>query len=153
MGLELQKRVAVVTGASKGIGLAVVRTLLDEGAHVVAASRRTTPELDELAGELVHVPADLMDPDAPARILARAIDAFGRLGRRRQQRRRSGCAAPRSGGAIVNARAAAAGADFCWPKHRVGVANGRYAPINDPGCRGGGVGVGPALTKALSEEF
>ena len=42
MDLELNGRVAVVTGASKGIGLAIARTLLEEGAHVVAASRTRT---------------------------------------------------------------------------------------------------------------
>ena len=36
MNLELHGRVAVVTGASRGIGLAVTRTLLEEGARVVA---------------------------------------------------------------------------------------------------------------------
>jgi NAD(P)-dependent dehydrogenase (short-subunit alcohol dehydrogenase family) len=40
MGLHFSVRGAVVTGASKGIGLAVTRTLLEEGAHVVAASRQ-----------------------------------------------------------------------------------------------------------------
>jgi NAD(P)-dependent dehydrogenase (short-subunit alcohol dehydrogenase family) len=79
MDLNLEGRVAVVSGASKGIGLAVVRTLLDEGARVVATSRRPTPELDELAGELLHVPADLMDPDAPAEVIARANERFGGL--------------------------------------------------------------------------
>ena len=43
MDLELNGRVAVVTGASKGIGLAIARTLLEEGAHVVVASR-TAPD-------------------------------------------------------------------------------------------------------------
>ena len=62
MDLNLSDRVAVVTGASEGIGLAVTRTLLDEGARVVATSRNRTPELDELSGDLLHVPADLMDP-------------------------------------------------------------------------------------------
>ena len=79
MDLELNNRVAVVTGASKGIGLAVTRTLLDEGAHVVATSRNRTSELDALDGELLHVPADLMDPHAPAEIVARAVEAFGGL--------------------------------------------------------------------------
>jgi NAD(P)-dependent dehydrogenase (short-subunit alcohol dehydrogenase family) len=79
MDLELSGRVAVVTGASKGIGLAVTRTLLAEGARVVAASR-TRGGLDDLAGPaFVHVPVDLMDPDAPAEVMARAAESFGGL--------------------------------------------------------------------------
>jgi NAD(P)-dependent dehydrogenase (short-subunit alcohol dehydrogenase family) len=77
MDLDLAGRVAVVTGASKGIGLAVTRTLLEEGASVVATSRSRTPELDALGGNLLHVPADLMDPDAPAAAVARAVESFG----------------------------------------------------------------------------
>ena len=40
MDLHLTDKVAVVTGANKGIGLATTEALLAEGAHVVAASRR-----------------------------------------------------------------------------------------------------------------
>src|SRR5882724_2831775 len=80
MDLQLAGRVAVVTAASKGIGIAVTRTLLDEGARVVAVSRRSTPELDAIAGrDLVHVAADLMEPDAPAAAVNRAAELFGRL--------------------------------------------------------------------------
>jgi NAD(P)-dependent dehydrogenase (short-subunit alcohol dehydrogenase family) len=79
MDLHLSGRTAVITGASKGIGLAVTRTLLDEGARVVAVSRSRTDDLDSLSGELVHVPADLMDAEAPALIVARAGEAFGGL--------------------------------------------------------------------------
>jgi NAD(P)-dependent dehydrogenase (short-subunit alcohol dehydrogenase family) len=79
MDLDLNGRVAVVTGASKGIGLAVARTLLEEGALVVAASRTRSEELDALGADLMHVPADLMDPRAPADVIARAIDTFGGL--------------------------------------------------------------------------
>src|SRR4051794_12761142 len=76
MDLQLNGRVAVVTGASKGIGLAIVRTLLAEGAHVVAASRPPLPALD---GTVLHVPVDLMDPAAPAEVIARAAETFGGL--------------------------------------------------------------------------
>jgi NAD(P)-dependent dehydrogenase (short-subunit alcohol dehydrogenase family) len=51
MDLGLRDKVAVVTGASKGIGLAVARALLDEGALVIAGSRSGSEELDALAGE------------------------------------------------------------------------------------------------------
>ncbi|MER6944038.1 SDR family NAD(P)-dependent oxidoreductase [Nonomuraea sp. NPDC000554] len=76
MDLQLSGRVAVVTGASKGIGLAIARTLADEGAHVVAVSRTRTGELPEKA---VHVAADLMDPQAPAQVIDRAVREFGGL--------------------------------------------------------------------------
>jgi NAD(P)-dependent dehydrogenase (short-subunit alcohol dehydrogenase family) len=79
MDLELQGRVAVVTGASKGIGLAVAHALLAEGARVVAASRTRTADLDALTGDLVHVSVDLTDPGAPAEVIARAVETFGGL--------------------------------------------------------------------------
>ncbi|KAB2348508.1 SDR family NAD(P)-dependent oxidoreductase [Actinomadura rudentiformis] len=80
MDLQLSGRVAIVTGASKGMGLAITRTLLEEGARVVAASRKSSPELDALAGPgLVHVAVDLMDPDAPGRLVERAVEEFGGL--------------------------------------------------------------------------
>ncbi len=79
MNLDLHGRVAVVTGGSKGIGLAVTRSLLAEGARVVAASRTRAPELDALDGDLLHVAADFTDPDGPAEVIAGAVEAFGGL--------------------------------------------------------------------------
>ncbi|MFD0888280.1 SDR family NAD(P)-dependent oxidoreductase [Streptosporangium algeriense] len=80
MDLRLSGQVAVVTGASRGIGLAIVSTLLAEGARVVAASRRRSPELEALAGPgLVHVATDLMEPSAPGLVIARAAEEFGGL--------------------------------------------------------------------------
>lgn len=78
MHLQLADRVAVVTGASKGIGLATTATLLDEGANVVAVSRSVSDELAELeSARLEHVALDLMDPQAPATALAAAAERFG----------------------------------------------------------------------------
>lgn len=47
MDLQLTNTTAVVTGASRGIGLATVQALTAEGVRVVAASRTITPELKE----------------------------------------------------------------------------------------------------------
>ncbi|RQX10430.1 3-oxoacyl-ACP reductase [Micromonospora arida] len=70
----------MVTGASKGIGLSVTRSLLEEGANVVAVSRKVTPELERLAGpNLRHVSADLMDPAAPGQVISYAVEQFGGL--------------------------------------------------------------------------
>lgn len=79
MELELSGRIAVVTGASKGIGLAIVQTLVEEGVRVVAASRTRTPALAELGDDVLHVEVDLMDPEAPAKVVARAAETFGGL--------------------------------------------------------------------------
>jgi NAD(P)-dependent dehydrogenase (short-subunit alcohol dehydrogenase family) len=74
--LGLEGRVAVVTGASKGIGLAVVSGLVAEGAHVVAGARHSSDELDALAvgGSVLVVPVDLAEPDGPAALVAAAGD-------------------------------------------------------------------------------
>jgi len=77
MDLELSGKVAVVTGASKGIGLAITRALADEGALVVAGAR-STDTLDRLE-RVTGVPVDLASPDGPALLVGRALDAHGRL--------------------------------------------------------------------------
>jgi len=77
MDLELAGKVAVVTGASKGIGLAVVRELASEGASVVAGARTIGPlEGIERVEPLV---VDLAEPDGPARLVTRAIEHHGRV--------------------------------------------------------------------------
>jgi NAD(P)-dependent dehydrogenase (short-subunit alcohol dehydrogenase family) len=67
-------RTAVVTGASKGIGLAVTRALSGAGATVFAGARKSSAELDELvaAGNVHPVEVDLADPEGPAVLVAAA---------------------------------------------------------------------------------
>jgi NAD(P)-dependent dehydrogenase (short-subunit alcohol dehydrogenase family) len=77
MDLDLAEKVAVVTGANKGIGLAVTRALVAEGAHVVAGSL-TTDNLDGL-DRVSAVPVDLLAQDGPALVVQRAVDEHGRL--------------------------------------------------------------------------
>ena len=77
MDLNLAGKIAVVTGAGKGIGLAVTRTLAEEGAHVVAGSR-TTENLDGLKG-VSPVAIDLSAPDGPAQLIRRATEEHGQV--------------------------------------------------------------------------
>jgi NAD(P)-dependent dehydrogenase (short-subunit alcohol dehydrogenase family) len=79
MELELNDKVAVVTGASKGIGLAITRALAAEGATVIAGARGTSPELTELAktGMVHHVAVDLSDPGSPIRLIEAARERGG----------------------------------------------------------------------------
>jgi NAD(P)-dependent dehydrogenase (short-subunit alcohol dehydrogenase family) len=77
MDLELTDKVAVVTGANKGIGLAITNALLAEGAYVVAGSL-STENLDEL-DRVTAVRVNLMDDEGPALLVHRAVDEYGRL--------------------------------------------------------------------------
>ncbi|WP_328540886.1 SDR family NAD(P)-dependent oxidoreductase [Streptomyces sp. NBC_00344] len=74
MTKELQGRTAVVTGASKGIGLAVTQALAAAGAHVVAGSRTASEGLEALVadGNASWVPVDLTRPEGPAALIAAA---------------------------------------------------------------------------------
>ena len=79
MDLELTGRTAVVTGASKGIGLAITAALAAEGVTVVAGALRGSPELDALAeGGRVHaVTVDLTTATGPAALIDAAIRRLG----------------------------------------------------------------------------
>ncbi|GAB2934749.1 SDR family NAD(P)-dependent oxidoreductase [Streptomyces heilongjiangensis] len=77
MDLQLADKRVLVTGASKGIGLAIVRAFLAEGASVTAVSRRSTPELEETGATFVA--ADLSEADAPSRVIETVLAADPRL--------------------------------------------------------------------------
>ncbi len=82
MDLQLQGKVAVITGASRGIGAAIARELAAQGMRLALAAR-SRDLLDQLASSLpteclVHA-ADLRDPKAPAGLIAAAREHFGQL--------------------------------------------------------------------------
>ncbi|MEO7428041.1 MAG: SDR family NAD(P)-dependent oxidoreductase, partial [Acidimicrobiales bacterium] len=81
----LHGRVAIVTGASQGIGRAITLTLAAEGADVVLAARRL-PGLEAVAAEVVTlgrqaevVQADVATPEGAAAVVEATLAAFGRV--------------------------------------------------------------------------
>lgn len=79
--MELTDRVAIVTGASEGIGRALAQLLVSEGAQVVLAAR-SKDKLEALAAELgseraLAVPTDVAQPAQVERLVARTVEWFG----------------------------------------------------------------------------
>lgn len=82
----LTGRAVLVTGSTKGIGLAIAEQLVAAGALVVVNSRTTTKARDVARrlssagpGQAVGLGCDVRDPEACARLVSEAVDAFGRL--------------------------------------------------------------------------
>ena len=77
MDLNLNDKVAVVTGASKGIGFAVVQALAAEGATVVAGAR----SLDTLQGleRVTPIAVDLSEREGPGRLIDAAVERHGQI--------------------------------------------------------------------------
>lgn len=82
---ELEGEVAIVTGASSGIGAATARALGDEGMAVALAARREdrltdlADEIDDGPGEALVVPTDVTDRDAVDDLVETTVDEFGDL--------------------------------------------------------------------------
>ncbi len=83
--MKLEHRVALVTGAAKGMGWDICLTLAREGAHLALAARDLAP-LEKLRGEVealgrraLVVPADVTDEAAVERMVAKTTEAFGRI--------------------------------------------------------------------------
>ena len=85
MTKPLANRIALVTGASRGIGHAIALALAKDGAHVIAVAR-TVGGLEELddaikaaGGSMTGVPLDVRDSDGLARLAATINERYGRL--------------------------------------------------------------------------
>jgi 3-oxoacyl-[acyl-carrier protein] reductase len=86
MGKKLAGKVAVVTGASKGIGAGIARALAEEGASVVVNYASSQRDADRVAGEIsqaggraIAVQADVSKPAHIERLFSETTRAFGRL--------------------------------------------------------------------------
>ncbi|WP_108867344.1 SDR family NAD(P)-dependent oxidoreductase [Aquimarina aquimarini] len=79
---KLQNKVAVITGANSGIGLATAKLYLQEGAKVVLSGRRQEA-LDEVAekleGDFITIKADVSIAEDNKRLIKEATDTFGKI--------------------------------------------------------------------------
>jgi len=80
--LELDGKVAIVTGASRGLGRATAVALAEQGVKVLAAAR-STDELvrlkEEYPSSILPCPCDMLDRETLAELPKQAVDEFGRL--------------------------------------------------------------------------
>lgn len=85
MADRIEGKVALITGAGRGIGAAIALKLASEGAQVVindldpAPLEETAQAVRKLGREAVSVAADITQPDFPDRFIAAALNQFGRL--------------------------------------------------------------------------
>jgi NAD(P)-dependent dehydrogenase (short-subunit alcohol dehydrogenase family) len=83
--MKLADRIAVVTGAAKGMGRDICLTLAREGANLAIAAREPAPlaalggEITALGRKVVVVPTDVTDEAAVERLVTRARETFGRI--------------------------------------------------------------------------
>ncbi len=88
MDLHLAHKVALISGSSKGLGLAAARALVEEGAQVTICARgpetlrKTADALSSIAGRpdtVLAVQADVATPDGAALVVAQTLRHFGRI--------------------------------------------------------------------------
>ncbi len=81
----LAGQVALIVGASRGIGAASAQALAEAGAAVALAARdaqsleAVARSIRDAGGQALAIPTDASDPEAVARLIAQTLDAYGRL--------------------------------------------------------------------------
>jgi NAD(P)-dependent dehydrogenase (short-subunit alcohol dehydrogenase family) len=84
-GRLLENKVAIITGASRGIGAAAARTFARAGASVVLAARdepamaSVAQEIVAAGGQALVVPTDVGDPASVEQLVRRTLETYGRL--------------------------------------------------------------------------
>ena len=84
-GRSLEGKVAIITGSSRGIGATTASVFAERGAAVVLAARdeqalaAIAQEIEAHDGQAIVIPTDVDDPASVERLVARAIDEYGRL--------------------------------------------------------------------------
>ncbi|MBI1734431.1 MAG: SDR family oxidoreductase [Candidatus Rokubacteria bacterium] len=83
MTRRLEDRIAIVTGAAKGMGREICLKLASEGAHVALAAREEAPlaalakEIDGLGRRALVQPTDVVDEPSVQALVARTLETFG----------------------------------------------------------------------------
>ena len=83
--MQLEGRVAIVTGGGYGIGKAIALAFAQEGADVVVAARtesalkKVAKEIESMGRKSLAVVIDLLQPDAPAAMVEKTLKKFGKI--------------------------------------------------------------------------
>lgn len=83
---QLRDKVAIVTGASRGIGRATALALASEGAHVVVnyassqeAAQKVVAEITDMGSQAIALPADVSQADQVDNLISAVMDKWGRI--------------------------------------------------------------------------